>query len=209
MGNATAVRSFALSGGAAGSMLGAVLVVLGVLGAILAFNADDRTPAGTTGQTISIQGAPEAAAQSVAPATRAVARTPAPVPEPVASGAPATRFASPAPAPAIETSPPADLPAIAEPDNPPVPDPPRVRECVAGERPAPMRGSPDLPTAGGLLGNVSGGVDSTTTELLGIDLGLQALTAPLGQFLDDPLGKGLQPSSKRRPTASSAASTRR
>lgn len=192
MGNATAVRSFALSGGAAGSMLGAVLVVLGVLGTILAFDAAERTPAGTTGQTISIQGAPEAAARSVAPATRAVARTPAPFSGPAASSAPGTRFASPAPATVFESSRLPDPPPISPPIDPPVPPGPPPRECVAGEVLPRCVDRKDLPSAGGLLGNVSGGVDSVGSRVLGIDLGLQALTAPIGQLLDDPI-KGLGP----------------
>lgn len=183
MGNTTAVRSFALSGGAAGSLLAAAAIVLVVLGAILAFNAGDRSTSGTSEQSVAIEGAPEAAARSVAPATKAVAARPQPV-EPVVSDPPTTFSGGAAGVLVLapEDAPP--LPPIDfEPGPPPgeVPDPdPR---CVLGSvlpECVPPPGGP-----GGAISNLTGGLDTATKDVLGLDLGLQGLTRPLGESLDD------------------------
>ena len=195
MGNTTAVRSFALSGGAAGSLLAAVAVVLVLLGAILAFNAGDRGTTGSGEQTVSISGAPEAAAQSVAPAAESVARTPQPIPEPVAAVSPEA-LTGPLPLPPpVTVTPPPPPPAI----DPPIVDPgPPVfpQRCLLPEfanLPQCLVPDPgDDPSVSGVVGGVTGGVDGTLNGLLGTDVDLQGLTAPLGETLDELLS-GAEP----------------
>lgn len=192
MGNTTAVRSFALSGGAAGSLLAAVAIVLVVLGAILAFNAADRSAPGSAEQSVAIAGAPEAAAQSVRPATREVAARPQPIPDPAASG-PALIEAPPADG--ILVLAPEDVPPLPRFENPPdVPGPPPGPdpECVLGSVLPECVEVPEPRPPSGYLGDIAVGLDSATVGLLGLNLGLTDLTAPLGKTLDDLLA-GLRP----------------
>jgi hypothetical protein len=82
------------------------------------------------------------------------------------------------------------LPRIEEPPgvvSPPIdPEP----ECVLGSV-LPQCVDPDRPPSS-YLGEITGGLDATTEGLLGLNLGLKDLTAPLGATLDDLLA-GLRP----------------
>lgn len=187
----TAAKSFALSGGAAGSLLAAVVAALVVLGAILAFNGSEQAVSGSPDGAIAVGGAPEAAAVALAPATEAVAATPAPVP--VADPAPVLTASStpdlPSPAP---PAPPGPTPTP-EPTPGPTPGPTPPVECLAGELPTgpgllPDCVSPPVGDGGSNLaataGGLGSGLDATTTELLGLDLNLAGVGGSVGRTAD-------------------------